>query len=202
MKNKINIGFIIVILMIGFVSCVVQGLNINYKRLDESEKRYFVSYNPVHLFQKVNNPDTLKIEQITSDTIKEILRRYPFVCYYSWIPYCSSSSCENLKFYSDLEDQYKKWDLHFLIVSETYDIEDIKHRVITSGFDKQLYVIEHNKEKYGENRNKVVTRFIKEINGTDQVYSYNFYYKSKLIYQGYECSEKVIDSLINSCIEK
>lgn len=124
------------------------------------------------------------------------------MCYYSWVPYCSSLNCENLKFYSDLEERYKKWDFHFLIVSETYDIEDIKHRVITSDFDNQLYVIEHNKEKYGENRNKVVTRFIKEINGTDQIFSYNFYYKSKLIYQGNECSENVIDSLINSCIEK
>lgn len=201
MKNKINIGFIIVILMIGFVSCVVQGLNVNYKRLNESEKGYFVQYDPNHLFQKVNNSDTLKIEQIISDTIKEILHRYPFVCYYSWVPYCSSSKCENLKFYSDLEEQYKKWDLRFLIVSETYDLADIKHRALTSGFDKQLYVIEHNKEKYGENRNRVVTRFNKEINGTDQIYSYHFYYKSQLIYQGYECSEEIIDSLVKYFIQ-
>jgi len=203
MKNKIEIGVIKIVLLIGFVSCQIQGLNINYKRLNESEKGYFVPYNPELLFQKVNNDlGTLKIQQISSDTIKEILLRYPFVCYYSWVPYCSSSKCENLKFYSDLEERYKQWDLRFLIVNETYDIADIKQRVLTSGFDKQLYVIEHNKEKYGENRNKVLRKFMKEINGTDQIYSYQFYYKSQLIYQGYECSENIIDSLVKCYIKK
>ncbi len=203
MKFKISIGFITVILIVGFVSCQVQGLNINYKKLNESDKGCFVPFNRSQLFQKVNNDlETLKIQQITSDTIKEILHRYPFVCYYSWVPYCSGSKCENLKFYSNLEERYKQWNLHFLIVSETYDIEDIKHRIVTSGFDKQLYVIEHNKEKYGENRNKVLNKFMKEINGTNQIYSYQFYYKSQLIYQGYECSENIIDSLIKCYIEK
>lgn len=57
-----------IILSILLTSCVVQGLNVNYYKLSESEKVNFIPFNSANLFKTVNyNEQNLKVEEITPD---------------------------------------------------------------------------------------------------------------------------------------
>ncbi|HNW71960.1 MAG TPA: hypothetical protein PLM70_07950 [Bacteroidales bacterium] len=191
---KIQIKIILTLL---FSSCIVQGLNTNYNKLSDEDLRYFVSYNSNNLFKNVDNSlQNLKIEEINSSLIKQIIKENKYVCLYSWVPFCNSIKCENLKFYSNIEKKYSQIGFHFLIISETYDIDDIKLSIMTSGYDKQLYVIKHEERKYGNNRKNVVSKFIKEITGEELQSDYYFFCDSKLIYHGIDISESIIDSIL------
>lgn len=188
-----------IILAILLTSCIVQGLNVNYYKLSESEKLHFVPFNHTNLFKTVNyNEQNLKVEEITSDNVKNVIKNHKFVCIYSWVPYCKSTSCENLHYYSNLEEKYKKWNLNFLIISETYDFEDIKLSHKTSEYNKQLYVIKYDKKNYGDQRKNVISKFYKEIASTKNWSTYYFFYNAKLIYYGDHCTESLVDSLIQT----
>lgn len=193
-KNLLKIIFCLL-----FTSCIVQGLNINYNKLSESEKLHFVPFNSSNLLKTVNyDEQNFKVEEITSDNVKDVIQNHKFVCIYSWVPYCKSTSCENLNYYSNLEEKFKKWNLNFIIISETYDLEDIKLSHKTSEYNKQLYVIKYDKANYGDQRKNVVTKFYNEITSSKRWSSYYFYYDSKLIYSGNNCTESLVDSLIQT----
>jgi hypothetical protein len=188
-----------IILVFLFTSCIVQGLNVNYYKLSESEKLHFVPFNSANLFKTVNyDEQNLKVEEITSNNVKDVIQNHKFVCIYSWVPYCKNTSCENLNYYSNLEEKFKKWNLNFLIISETYDLEDIKLSHRTSEYNKQLYVIKYDKANYGDQRKNVVTKFYNDIALTKRWSTYYFFYDAKLIFYSYNCTESLVDSLIQT----
>lgn len=183
-----------------FSSCGVIIINENnYRSLKVSEKRNIKPYKDNILYSNLAIEQDNYIYEINTNDIKTYLKKQKYTWIHLWRPFCSTDYCQNINYFSVLEDKYKKKELRLLLISETYDINIINNIVKENKYNKQIYVLQD--AYYGHKIMKTRKKFIKEINNNNlkmSKYGFdNYFFKDTiLIYSGNIINKEIIDSLI------
>ncbi len=131
MKN-----FIILFLLL-FSNCGVIMINENnYRSLTVSEKSNIKSYRDNLLYGNSTVEQNNYLYEINTNNIKTHLKKTKYTWIYLWRPFCSTDNCQNINYFSVLEDEYKNKGLRLLLISETYDIDIINNIVKEGIMDK------------------------------------------------------------------
>ncbi len=129
-----------IILILLIYACGIIRINENgYRDLTKSEKKLILPFNGK---DEIDNNGSKFIYEINISDIKSILKKNKFTWIHLWRPYCSSDYCQNINYFSDLEDKFINKDFHLLLISETYDISIIKDIVKKTRFIKPIYVLQ------------------------------------------------------------
>jgi len=114
-------------------------------------------------------------------------------------PFCTSNTCKNISFYSDLENRFKKDNLKLLLISETYDLDIIKNKVEQNNFKNPIFVLQDS--YFGHKSTKIRDQFSEELNNNinikNQKYGFDdFLFKDTLlVYAGRNLNKQIIDSI-------
>lgn len=190
----------IIFLVVFFSSCGIILINENsYRNLKDNQKDFIrpFSEDAVYIYS-VLKPQQF-VYEINTNNIKRIITKQKFTWLHLWRPYCSADYCQNIKFFSNLEGKFKKYNLQLLLISEDYNKHYIEKCVKDNGFKKSVFVLQDS--YYGHKITKNRKRFFNELNNNklpSSRYSYEDYlFKDTiLIYAGMHINYKKMDSLI------
>ncbi len=191
-------GIIILCLFFILNSCIITLNDINYRYLNDKEKKHFVAYKPNNFDAKIDNSKDIFIEELTAENVRNMLKVHKFTCIELWSPYCKSEVCRSLNYYDDICADYKKNDFKLITISRTYDFDYISKTIINSKYDKQMYVIKYN-ERYGNNIDKVHDRFVRDFTKKDFKLRMSYYYfkDTTFIHADEFLNNQIMDSLIS-----
>ncbi len=183
-----------------FTSCGVILINENnYRSLTVSEKRKIKPYKDFLLYSNSATEQNNYLYEINTNNIKTHLKKQKYTWIHLWRPFCSADYCQNIDYFSVLEDKFKNKGLRLLLISETYDIGAITTILEENKFKKQVYILQD--AYYGHKIMKNRKQFIQEINNNNlKISKYgfdNYFFKDTLlIYSANVINKQIIDSLI------
>lgn len=159
-----------------FTSCISIN-DINYRYLTKEEHNTIIAFNKVLFNTKIDYSEEINLQEVEAEEILSAIKDYNYSCIYLWKPYCKGDACEALTYYSDLE---KKFDNKFpiIIISLTYDLEEIKDFINNTGYCKPVYIIKYKKE-YGNKIFNVYRKFVYDITKKQHNEEYNSYFLFK-----------------------
>ncbi len=188
-------------LLIFFCSCAIHINENDFWTLDKSDLEFIVSeFSPNLLDQKFNNSeDSLKLYEIEQADILNITKKHRYTWVALWRPFCSSDFCRNINYYSNVSEEFSNLDFKLILISETYNLRDIRKVVKNSTFTKPIFVLKNS--YYGKKLRKNRVRFFDELNNnsipkTKFGYSNLLFKDSTLIYAGDSISSDLIKDKI------
>jgi hypothetical protein len=203
MKNKIHFLFISFVL-ISLSACGIIAIEINengYSSLKKEEKAFFKPFDASILNQQVNNRENLQVYEINSQQVKAVSKQHQYFWVHLWRPYCKADYCTNIKFFSDAVAAYPDEDMEVMLVSENYDLLQIKEVVKNSPYDRPIFVLDGG--WYGSNTKTNKKQFLEEIKNNESLKVKNnglwddyFFKDSVLIFAGNHLDYAALDSLM------
>lgn len=193
----------IIILILFTTSCGFIKINENnYSSLSDRQKSklsHFESYKIDEIFMPT---DTIKLIETNATDIIEILKHYDLVFIHFWKPFCNGESCQSLEYLNQLNNELDNKNSKIILISETYDIDDIVRIVKSSNFKEPIFII--NDLVYGHKIRKATLKFQRElVPKSISIYRFGFenliFNKNELIYYDTDLNlNKVEETLKNN----
>lgn len=196
---RIHIFLSICIFQILLYACVVMINENDYRGLSSKDHEQVKDFTLLKENQTVDNVNNLILYEINSNQIKEILISHSYTWIHLWRPYCSSQSCQLIDYYSKIKEKYKKYNVEFLLISETYDLFSIRNSLKENPYNDVIYVLSDSYygHKLLEIRNKFFQDFIKNSNIEIRSTCIDFIFQDTiLIYASENAKNQLFDSLI------
>jgi len=194
------IFYLLMILLLG--ACGFIEINENgYRSIPKNEMEYIKPFDSTAVYKKINNSDRLNLYEINTADIKKCIKEHKYIWLHLWRPFCTSDYCQNVNYFINIENSFNNLDFKLLLISETYEMKDIKMIVGHSSFNKPIFVLQDS--YYGHKMKNNRIKLFKEINNhlsltTNYGYDDYFFKDTLLIYAGYKISKETIDSLITN----
>lgn len=187
-----------------FTACGFLGIEINengYRSLEKGDKAFFKPFDASILNQTVDNVGDIKVYELNSQQVKACSKTHQYLWVHLWRPYCTAEYCTNIKYFPDVVSQFPEQDLELMLVSENYDLSQIKESVKNSPYGKPIFVMDGNWFTYKTRANK--KQFFTEINNNPNLDVKNtgwwddyFFKDSVLIFAGDHLDYQKVDSLM------
>ncbi len=189
-----------ILLFLLLPSCIVMINENDYRGLNENQKKKIKQFDVNLLYGNNTYNDTLYLYELNPDDINIVTRNFRYTFVHLWRPFCTAESCQNVSFYQYLQNKYHNTGLKVLLVSETYDLEDIYKVVKNSDYRLPVFVLQDKYFGHKLRRNRI--KLLEELNKTGMPETKtgfdDFFFKdTTLIYFGSNFTEKTIDSLIS-----
>ena len=201
-KNGYLKTIIIIILIILTNSCGVIKINENnYSLLSKRqiiELSHFESYKIDEIFKPT---DTVKLIETNATDIIKILKHYDLVFIHFWKPFCSNESCQSLEYLNQLNNGLDSKNSRIILISETYDIDDIVRIVKASNYKEPIFII--NDLVYGHKIRKATLKFQRElIPKSISIYRFGFedliFKKNELIYYDTDLDLNKVEKILKN----
>ncbi len=193
--------YLLSLLVLLFIEgCGIILINENdYRSVSDLEKSLIRPFNQAIVTAKVNNGDSLFVYEFNNGNIKTVTRKFNYTWIHLWRPFCHADACQNIKYFADLADTYSSKGLVLLLVSETYDFNEIKNVMNHSVYNKPVFVLQSDYYGYKIRKNRI--KFISELNpdliASKQIWLDDFLFKdTTLIFAGNKLDKIKIDSLL------
>jgi len=204
MKSISLIPLISLISLILFTACGIITFEINengYRTLSDKDKALFKPFDASIVTKQVNNREDLQVFEITSQHIKNYSKEHEYLWIHLWRPYCKADYCTNIKFFSDAVANYPDEDIEVMLVSENYDLPQIKEVVKNSPYSKPIFVLDG--KWYGAKTRATKKQFLQEVNNNenlnvdlDDLWDDYLFKDSVLIFAGNHIDYQKLDSLL------
>lgn len=198
-----NTSLIFLISLI-FFSCGIISFEINengYRSLPAKDKALFKPFDAAIVTQQVDNLEDLQVYEINSQHVKAYSKQHKYLWVHLWRPYCKADYCTNIKFFSDAIANYPDEDIEVMLVSENYDLPQIKEVVKNSPYDKPIFVMDGG--WFGSKTRANKKQFLAEINNNENLQVENnglwddyLFKDSVLIFAGDRMDYQKLDSLL------
>ena len=148
-----------------------------------------------------NQHTNLYLTEITGNDFKRCLKKYPYTWVYIWRPFCKGPSCKPLYYYDKIDKAARSKGVKFMLISQLYDIKNIKRHIERSTFDREIYVMKD--KEYGHKltpaRIKLTQEIVPEFSGKklQMMEDYLIFRGDTLIYQGGNISARILDSVLH-----
>ncbi len=190
----------LLITLLLLTGCIPIMINENDYRGVKEEDKWFVKPFVLGIEdQNTNYNDTLFLYELNTGDIKGIIKDHPLTWIHLWRPFCHADQCQNIGYYAAVEEGLKDHGLRVLVVSETYDYNDIKGVVKNSMWNKPVFVLQDSYygHKIRKNSLKLAAEMITDsVINTKWGYDDYLFKKSKLIYAGNGLDKNKIDSIL------
>ena len=190
---------LISILIFMFTSCTITINGNDYNRLKAEQRKLIKPFMIQTTDNSVNYETLYPLQEINGDYIKECTKKYKYTWVYFWAPWCKENM-QQLQYFIEIEKRYRDKGIKLLIISLSYDIEDIKLVLAKAKFDRISYILQDS--HYGSSINSSLKKIHIELNQsqtklekTKSALHYVFY-NQNLIYCGDNFSEKDIQGII------
>lgn len=199
------ITLISLISLILFTACGIITIEIGengYRSLSDKDKALFKPFDASIMTKQVDNRENLQVYEVTSQHIKAYSKEHKYLWVHLWRPYCKADYCTNIKFFADAVAQYPDEDMEVMLVSENYDLPQIKEVVKNSPYDKPIFVLDG--KSYGSKTKANKIQFLEEINNNELLqvdpkglWDDYLFKDSVLIFAGTHMDYQKLDSLLN-----
>jgi len=171
----------------------------DYRGLKEEDKWFIKPFKLGIENQRVDFSDSLFLYELSTNNIKEVVKHHPLTWIHLWRPFCHAEQCQNIDYYSSIEDRFIEQGLRVLVVSETYDYNDIRGVVNNSMWNKPIFVLQDS--YFGHKIRKNRLKLTEEITADSVVKTKwgfdDYLFKgSKLLFAGNTLDKEKIDSLL------
>jgi hypothetical protein len=172
----------------------------NYRGLSKKDLNSIKSFEIKNIDKKVSYSDSCYIYEINSVNIRNCAMISKFLWIHLWRPYCKTDYCQNISYFSSIADQYRINGLNFLLISESYDLKEIKGLLEKNNFDRPVYVLQDS--YFGHGLKSAKKKFLEINNHLIQnpnfIYNDDFIFKDTLLI--FACSvinKKLFDSVMS-----
>ena len=172
-----------------------------YRDLSRKDFEIVENYNSQIDLKSIDNINDLKIYEINSIQIKNILKTHSYTWIHLWRPYCSNKNCQLIDYYSHIEEKYLDWNVAFLLISESYDLFSIEKSLNSNPYSGVIYVLSDS--YYGHKLPEIRNKFISDLTNNENIainISYlDFVFKdTSFIYASESMQIELLDSLLAS----
>jgi len=161
-----GLAMFFLLLALGLFSCKTLGINQNgYAGLTPAQRN---SIQPFAMETSKNRfglpEDSVIIEEITFHDIQMLANQYAYVWIHEFVPSCSHLNTRELKALLELENNNKN-GLKLILVSEVYDLKDIRYIFRFFGHPIIVYVLHH--EDYSATTGKASRTLFRQLTSTN-----------------------------------
>lgn len=195
MKNSL---LILTLLTLCACGAVMIGEN-NYRLLSDSQKKFIRPFDQAIVSSQVNNGEQLYLYEINTDNVKEVLASNRYTWIHVWPPNCHGTMCENINYFQRISDKLKAKGVEFLLISNSYDLLEIRKKLANSEYNKPIFVFQDS--YYGHKSDKARLDFHdafknSQISATKYGFSDYLFRDTTLIYGGNDLTGERVDSLM------
>jgi len=149
-------------------SCV---MDIGTNMYQSCTKEQLSHFKPAEASSQFKGNDTLNllVYEINSKEIKKRLIGQQYTWVHMWRPYCKADYCENINYPKNVS---AKRNIQYLLLSQVYDLANIRKSLARTAYDQPVYVIENSSYKMGSKtngKNKAATQMRKELNNNSKL---------------------------------
>jgi hypothetical protein len=150
----------------------------------------------------INYNDSLKFYEISAVDIKAITKQHKFTWVILWAPYCSSKESKNLpNFLYDIQKKYGQIGLQSVLISTTYNINELRKALSHSYSKCPVFVLKNS--KYGTKQGKAFRQLANELDNNALISNKEYYgdylFKDTLLINAcWNLTESQIDSILKN----
>jgi thiol-disulfide isomerase/thioredoxin len=180
-------------------SCTITINGNDYTKLNAEQRKLIKPFMIETTGNSVSYETAYPLQEINGNDIKECSKKYNYTWIYFWIPWCKGSISQ-LQYFIEIEKKYRDKGVKLLLVSLSYNVEDIKSVLSNTKFDRVSYILQAS--HYGQSINKSMKKVHTELSEGQnnipkvKIASHYVFYNQTLIYCGDNFSEKDIQEII------
>lgn len=164
----------------------------NYRGLEAEQLKLIKDYQHPNEISADSHHNLDFLYEITTTEIIEFRSQNEYTWLHIWLPFCPNDNCQNISVYQETAAKYQ--NLGFLMISATYDVNEIHEIKKRSKFTHPIYVIKN--ASYHHKQRKLIEMFMNELKVRKELHHVDdlIYKGDSLIYVGNEGTE-YLDSL-------
>ena len=166
-----------------------------YRSLSPEDKQHILHANPATLPEWRDTSQALTLYEVNSDDIKAFSRSSRLTWVHLWTTWCKNEDCVDIRYLERLNRPYAHSGLRFLMVSRTYDFEQIRERLDNAGFPYPVLVVEN--ARYGVKLRAASKQFYSELGLGEECMDDDFVFADTvLVFHGTITDNRELDSLM------
>jgi len=186
--------------LIILTSCTIAINENGHRFLTDQEKQFFRPFSMDAFKNPHSYKNSMVIYEISSRDIKQITRKYRFTWVHIWAPYCRGKNCNNvINLISEVFGREKSNDMMVLLVSNSYDLRDIKLSLKNADYTLPVFVISNSAYGYGQSKGQKQMALEMDNNTLlrhNEYFSDYFFRDTLLIKASWNVTLSQIDSLM------
>lgn len=172
----------------------------NYRTLKPDERTHFVPFSLEAVSDnQVNHIEQLQIHEISTKYFHQAFTQSEFTWVHLWQAFCKNDYCQNISAFQKQEQDLARHGLNLMLVSNTYDFEDIQNCAQNSGFTRPIYVLDnaHYGHKVRPGILKALSELGVDVSDKQAILVDDLLFKGNdLVHYGRKLSTQAMDSVL------